>query len=149
MPWGRLADLLFADDLRVSLQTGNGQFGGIGNGTWAHAPSPVKVKTISGLSEYNDTSGRVEPIRIREISVGNAHIAIVLVSSSTRSCGLFLGPELTLRCPNRTMQSSKLVGSNSAEMYSCGVTTCITSLARASGRTFRRRNICRLSLMRV
>ncbi|GAA5975619.1 hypothetical protein JCM21900_003377, partial [Sporobolomyces salmonicolor] len=33
------------------LATGQGQFGGIGNGMWAHATSPIRVKSVSGLSE--------------------------------------------------------------------------------------------------
>lgn len=32
-------------------QSGQGQFGGLGNGLWAHATSPVRVKTVSGLRE--------------------------------------------------------------------------------------------------
>ncbi|SCZ95831.1 BZ3500_MvSof-1268-A1-R1_Chr8-1g09826 [Microbotryum saponariae] len=60
------------------LATGNGQFGGIGNGSWAHQASPVKVKTISGLLEWSEETGKVAPIAIKDISVGNAHIALVL-----------------------------------------------------------------------
>ncbi|SGY40840.1 BQ5605_C003g02430 [Microbotryum silenes-dioicae] len=60
------------------LATGNGQFGGIGNGSWAHQASPVKVKTISGLLEWSEEMGKVAPIAIKDISVGNAHIALVL-----------------------------------------------------------------------
>lgn len=76
--------------------------GGIGNGTWAHAPEPVKVKTISGLLECKsrslvlifqvadssswwwigkEKSREIEPIAIKEIAVGKNHIAIVLVGS--------------------------------------------------------------------
>jgi alpha-tubulin suppressor-like RCC1 family protein len=61
------------------LAAGNGQFGGIGNGSWAHAASPIKVKTISGLQEWNDNTQSIEPIAIKSVSVGKAHIAIVLV----------------------------------------------------------------------
>ncbi|KAM0753720.1 RCC1/BLIP-II [Meredithblackwellia eburnea MCA 4105] len=60
------------------LATGNGQFGGIGNGTWAHTASPVKVRTVSGLVEWNDEKQRPEPIPIRSVSAGKTHAAIVL-----------------------------------------------------------------------
>lgn len=118
------------------FQTGNGQFGGIGNGTWAHAPSPVKVKTISGLSEYNDATGRVEPIRIREISAGNAHIAIVLVSASSGDQQQVSLPFIvTHPCVCRTTPSSKPAGSSSVETCLCGVTTCTTSSGQANVQT--------------
>lgn len=38
----------------------------------------MKVKTISGLIEWSEKTGKPEPIAIKDISVGNAHIAIVL-----------------------------------------------------------------------
>ncbi|KAK4048724.1 hypothetical protein OIO90_005717 [Microbotryomycetes sp. JL221] len=76
------------------LATGNGQFGGMGNGTWAHSPTPVKVKTISGLTEYSEATGRVEPIAIRNISVGNAHIAIVLDNAVEQAGGVKFGRDV-------------------------------------------------------
>ncbi|KAM0792159.1 hypothetical protein ACM66B_004856 [Microbotryomycetes sp. NB124-2] len=76
------------------LATGNGQFGGMGNGTWAHSPTPVKVKTISGLTEYNESSGRVEPIPIRDITVGNAHVAIVLDNAVEQAGGVKFGRDV-------------------------------------------------------
>ncbi|KAK4053677.1 hypothetical protein OIV83_001333 [Microbotryomycetes sp. JL201] len=76
------------------LATGNGQFGGMGNGTWAHSPTPVKVKTISGLTEYNEASGRVEPIAIRDITVGNAHVAIVLDNAVEQPGGVKFGRDV-------------------------------------------------------
>ncbi|KAL8290644.1 hypothetical protein RQP46_002902 [Phenoliferia psychrophenolica] len=60
------------------LATGNGQFGGMGNGSWAHSASPVKVKTVSGLLEWSDATQRIDAIPIRTISVGRTHVAIVL-----------------------------------------------------------------------
>ncbi|KAK4698803.1 hypothetical protein P7C70_g7468, partial [Phenoliferia sp. Uapishka_3] len=60
------------------LATGNGQFGGMGNGTWAHSASPVKVKTVSGLLEWSDKEQKIAAIPIRTISVGRTHVAIVL-----------------------------------------------------------------------
>lgn len=47
----------------VGTQSGNGQFGGIGNGSWAHAAAPVKVKTVSGLQEC--TSAISKPSLLR------------------------------------------------------------------------------------
>lgn len=44
-------ELAHTSHLVLVLQSGQGQFGGLGNGLWAHATSPVRVKTVSGLHE--------------------------------------------------------------------------------------------------
>ncbi|GAA5928668.1 hypothetical protein JCM1841_002960 [Sporobolomyces salmonicolor] len=76
------------------LATGQGQFGGIGNGMWAHATSPMRVKSVSGLSEWNETSGRVEPIGIKDVQAGETHVAIVLDNAVTQPSGAKFGRDV-------------------------------------------------------
>lgn len=115
------------------LATGNGQFGGIGNGTWAHAPAPMRVKTVSGLSEFREKEGRVMPIAVRDVSAGNAHVAVVLVSPSCAllspsfrvgGCRSVLRAEADPRGDRRTMPSSSREASSLAATSLCSVITC-------------------------
>ncbi|KAI5481674.1 mitochondrial protein [Pseudohyphozyma bogoriensis] len=76
------------------LATGNGQFGGMGNATWAHAATPVRVKTVSGLREWSEKAGRTEPIGIRSISVGKTHIAAVLDNAVEQPGGIKFGRDV-------------------------------------------------------
>lgn len=76
------------------LATGNGQHGGIGNGSYAHSPSPIRVKTISGLLEWSDLSQSIEPIPIKSVSVGAKHIAIVLDNAVEQPGGIFYGRDV-------------------------------------------------------
>lgn len=60
------------------LASGQGQFGGLGNGLWAHATHPLRVKTVSGLNEWDEVSGKVKAIGIHDIKAGETHVAVVL-----------------------------------------------------------------------
>jgi len=58
---------------------GKGIYGTLGNGKWTHVQEiPTKVKTLSGLVEYNEKNQKVEPIRLDHISVGASHAAAVM-----------------------------------------------------------------------
>lgn len=76
---------------------------------WAHAPSPIRVKTISGLLECkssfetrsivdaclgSDKTQSIEPIPIRSVSVGARHIAIVLDNAVEQPGGLAFGRDV-------------------------------------------------------
>ncbi|GAA5945544.1 hypothetical protein JCM10213_004202 [Rhodosporidiobolus nylandii] len=76
------------------LACGQGQFGGIGNGLWAHATSPVRVKTVSGLSEWNEHAGRVESIKIRDVQAGEGHVAVVLDNAVAHPSGVTFGRDV-------------------------------------------------------
>jgi len=55
------------------LACGMGQWGGLGNGSYSQAQgAPVKVKTVSGVTEYNETTRSLQPLRTRSISVSPA-----------------------------------------------------------------------------
>ena len=78
---------------------------------WAHAPSPIRVKTISGLLECksshhflrtpltsrqtgSDESQSIEPIPIKSVSVGHRHIAIVLDNAVEQPGGIYFGRDV-------------------------------------------------------
>ncbi|KAG8700255.1 hypothetical protein FRC08_004804 [Ceratobasidium sp. 394] len=55
------------------LACGMGQWGGLGNGLFSQAQgAPVKVKVVSGATEYNETTHSLQPLRTRSISVSPA-----------------------------------------------------------------------------
>ncbi|KAJ7738495.1 RCC1/BLIP-II [Mycena maculata] len=66
------------------LMCGDGQWGGLGNNLYSSAQvSPVRVKTLSGLVEYNDTTQRFQPIKPQSISISpTGHVLATLESSS-------------------------------------------------------------------
>ncbi|GAA5840388.1 hypothetical protein JCM11251_006546 [Rhodosporidiobolus azoricus] len=76
------------------LACGQGQFGAVGNGMWAHATSPVRVKTISGLTEWNESAGRVESIKIRDVQAGDGHVAVVLDNAVSHASGVSFGRDV-------------------------------------------------------
>ena len=67
---------------RVSADTwasGSGILGSLGNGRWTHVQgTPAKIKSLSGLFEYDETANAVIPIRLARISVGATHACAVM-----------------------------------------------------------------------
>ncbi|KAL9003561.1 MAG: hypothetical protein Q9188_003582 [Gyalolechia gomerana] len=67
---------------RVTADTwasGQGILGTLGNGRWTHVQGvPTKLKALSGLFEYDETSNSVIPIRLASLSVGSTHAAAVM-----------------------------------------------------------------------
>ncbi|KAI0477043.1 regulator of chromosome condensation 1/beta-lactamase-inhibitor protein II [Xylaria cf. heliscus] len=58
---------------------GSGIWGSLGNGRWTHVSlGPSKIKSLSGLSEYDEKSKSVIPIRLAALSVGSTHAAAVM-----------------------------------------------------------------------
>lgn len=72
------------DAVRVTADTlscGRGIFGTLGNGRWTHLQDrPTKVNALSGLFEFDETTQKVVPIRLRHISVGATHAAAVMTN---------------------------------------------------------------------
>ena len=64
------------------LAAGSGIYGGIGNGQYFSTGIPVKVKTISGLQEWNEGNQTVEAMPIHDISVNSTHAAVVLSNAT-------------------------------------------------------------------
>jgi alpha-tubulin suppressor-like RCC1 family protein len=58
---------------------GEGVHGSLGSGKWTHiTEAPTKIKSLSGLREYDEKTNSVKPIRVKNISVGSTHAAAVL-----------------------------------------------------------------------
>ena len=67
---------------RVTADTwscGQGTWGGLGNGRWTHVQgTPIKIKALSGLFEWDEKANRAIPIRLAHLSVGSTHAAAVM-----------------------------------------------------------------------
>lgn len=58
---------------------GSGIWGSLGNGKWTHVSlGPCKIKSLSGLSEFDEKTNSVVPIRLAYMSVGSSHAAAVM-----------------------------------------------------------------------
>ncbi|KAJ5861679.1 Mitochondrial protein Fmp25 [Penicillium soppii] len=58
---------------------GRGIWGTLGSGRWVHVQdSPTKIKALSGVSEYDEKTNQITPIRIRAMSVGTTHVSAIL-----------------------------------------------------------------------
>lgn len=66
---------------RVTADTwacGQGIFGGLGNGKWTHVQgTPTKIKTLSGLFEWDEVRDVAIPIRLARLSVGATHMVCI------------------------------------------------------------------------
>jgi len=67
---------------RVTADTwscGQGTWGGLGNGRWTHVQgTPIKIKALSGLFEWDEKADKAVPIRLAHLSVGSTHAAAVM-----------------------------------------------------------------------
>ncbi|KAL2131007.1 hypothetical protein VTI74DRAFT_5666 [Chaetomium olivicolor] len=58
---------------------GSGIHGSLGTGKWTHiSPTPTKIKALSNLSEYDEATNRIIPIRLSRLAVGSTHACAVL-----------------------------------------------------------------------
>ncbi|KAL4970110.1 uncharacterized protein BDV14DRAFT_187016 [Aspergillus stella-maris] len=58
---------------------GRGIWGALGNGKWTHLQDrPIKLKSLSGLVEYDEKTQGLLPIRLKDISVGTTHVSAIL-----------------------------------------------------------------------
>ncbi|KAE8152704.1 regulator of chromosome condensation 1/beta-lactamase-inhibitor protein II [Aspergillus avenaceus] len=67
---------------RITADTwtcGRGIWGALGTGKWTHMQdAPTKVRSLSGLFEYEERSKGLTPIRLRDISVGTTHVSAIM-----------------------------------------------------------------------
>ncbi|KAI4249970.1 MAG: hypothetical protein L6R42_008836, partial [Xanthoria sp. 1 TBL-2021] len=67
---------------RITTDTwssGQGILGTLGNGRWTHIQgTPTKLKTLSSLFEYDESTNTVVPIRLKSLSVGSTHAAAIM-----------------------------------------------------------------------
>ncbi|KAL9045328.1 MAG: hypothetical protein Q9214_001609 [Letrouitia sp. 1 TL-2023] len=58
---------------------GQGITGTLGTGRWRHVQgTPAKIKALSGLFEFDESSNQVVPIRLRSLSVGSNHVSATM-----------------------------------------------------------------------
>lgn len=58
---------------------GEGLYGSLGTGKWTHISSgPTKIRALSNLSEYDEKTNKIVPIRLARLSVGSTHASAVL-----------------------------------------------------------------------
>ncbi|KAK3168186.1 hypothetical protein OEA41_004632 [Lepraria neglecta] len=58
---------------------GQGILGTLGTGRWTHIQgTPVKLKALSGLFEWDETNNTVIPIRLKRLSVGSTHASATM-----------------------------------------------------------------------
>ena len=58
---------------------GNGMLGTLGTGRWTHVSGdPNKVPGLSSLFEFDETTNKMIPIKLRALSVGTTHCSAVL-----------------------------------------------------------------------
>lgn len=59
--------------------SGQGVYGALGTGRWTHVSlEPTKVKGLSSLFEFNETTNKMMPIKLKSISIGATHCAAVM-----------------------------------------------------------------------
>ena len=67
---------------RITADTwasGQGILGTLGNGRWTHMQgTPTKIKTLSGLFEFDESNNTVVPIRLKRLSVGSTHASATM-----------------------------------------------------------------------
>ncbi|KAL8798907.1 MAG: hypothetical protein Q9200_007670, partial [Gallowayella weberi] len=74
--------------------SGQGILGTLGNGRWTHVQgTPTKLKTLSGLFEYDERTNRVVPIRLKRLSVGSTHAAAVMDNVTHLQAGTSKGTD--------------------------------------------------------
>ncbi|KAI0904475.1 regulator of chromosome condensation 1/beta-lactamase-inhibitor protein II [Ustulina deusta] len=62
---------------------GSGIWGTLGNGRWTHVSlGPSKIKSLSGLSEFDEKTNSVVPIRLAYLSIGSTHAAAVMKNAT-------------------------------------------------------------------
>lgn len=58
---------------------GEGIHGSLGTGRWTHvSQEPTRIKALSNLREFDETTNKVVPIRLSSLSVGSTHAAAVM-----------------------------------------------------------------------
>ncbi|KAM7204608.1 protein FMP25, mitochondrial [Rhypophila sp. PSN 637] len=65
---------------------GEGIYGSLGTGKWTHSSTaPTKIKALSDLFEFDETTNSVSPIRLAYITAGTTHACAVLNNTTQAS----------------------------------------------------------------
>ena len=76
---------------RVTADTwscGQGILGQLANGRWTHTQgTPVKIKTLSGLYEWDESNHCAIPIRLKSLAIGSTHAAAIMDNVTSVTAG--------------------------------------------------------------
>lgn len=110
---GGLNSFFTVDAVRVTAQTeadpqglshitadtwacGQGILGALGSGRWTHIQdTPTKVKSLSGLCEYDEVKDMVVPIRVAGMSIGSTHASATLDNKTHLGANSFTSKNAT------------------------------------------------------
>lgn len=77
---------------RITAETwscGQGILGTLGNGRWTHIQgTPIKIKPLSNLFEYDEAANLVVPIRLKRLSAGATHASATMDNVTHVHAGL-------------------------------------------------------------
>ncbi len=106
---------------RITADTwscGQGILGTLGNGRWTHIQgTPTKVKTLSGLSEFDETNGTIAPIRLKRLSVGGTHASATMDNVTHVRAGLSAATD----GPNDTNWGADVLWWGGGEFFQLGL----------------------------
>lgn len=68
-----------SSDSSEAWACGRGLWGALGNGKFTHIQwGPTKIPALSGMIEYNETTNKPQPIKVRSFQVGQSHVAAIM-----------------------------------------------------------------------
>ena len=106
---------------RITADTwasGQGILGTLGTGRWTHMQgTPTKIKTLSGLFEFDESNNTVVPIRLKRLSVGSTHASATMDNVTH----VRAGTSSTTDSPNDTNWGADVVWWGGNENYQLGM----------------------------
>lgn len=105
---------------RVTADTwacGQGILGQLGTGRWSHVQgTPIKIKALSGLYEYDEAKKIVIPIRLKQLVVGSTHASATMDNVTHVQAGAS-----SRDSPNDTNWGADIVWWGGNEYYQLGM----------------------------
>ena len=106
---------------RITADTwscGQGILGTLGTGRWTHVQgTPTKIKTLSGLFEWDEDRNTVIPIRLKRLSVGSTHASATMDNVTH----VRAGTSPNTNSPNDTNWGADVVWWGGNEYYQLGM----------------------------
>ena len=106
---------------RITADTwscGQGILGTLGTGRWTHVQgTPTKIKTLSGLFEWDEELNTVIPIRLKRLSVGSTHASATMDNVTH----VRAGTSPATNSPNDTNWGADVVWWGGNEYYQLGM----------------------------
>lgn len=106
---------------RITADTwacGQGILGTLGTGRWTHIQgTPTKIKPLSGLFEFDETTNTVVPIRLKRLSVGSTHASATMDNVTHLRAGLSAATD----SPNDTNWGADVLWWGGGEFFQLGL----------------------------